>query len=272
MKKIGLLLCSIIGIVLFNSCASLAADHGYFPAGQEPTNGFATINVKPYLSVTHIDNTPVDSSLNMYRPEVFTIEPGLHTFTIKYNDGYKWNTQDLLAKVEKDKTYTVTYKIGSSGSAVRIYYHLIDSETSKAVELDKNALAGKAKNVISQFINAVLNPTMKGTDKTVIEENDEYILTSLPNMKYELLNKKTNAVQKGYRGFETDFRLFKGTVYLYETDSVSSIEEFLKTNFKTDSKIIFEVTDCDSKTVTYTYVKPEELAGKTIKFDIRVKD
>ena len=113
---------------------------------------------------------------------------------------------------------------------------------------------------------------MEGTDKTVIEENDEYILTSLPHMKYELKDKKTDTLQKGFRGFVTDFTFKKGTVYLYETNTISSKEEFLKTDYQSDSKIILEVTDCDSKTVTYTYVKPENMAGKTVTFKISVKD
>lgn len=279
MKKISLILGIITALVIFNSCASLPVlDHGFY-SDKDEEKETATVIVDPYIDVTGIDKTSGifatgikswSSKSNLKQVQAFKLNEGIHTLSLKYNSGiqYTISSQLIIGQFKANKEYKIIYKINKSN----ISFDIIDTETNESAKLDTEALKGKSKNVISQFINAVLNPTMKGTDKTVIEENDDYTLTNLPDMKYELLNKKTGTTEKGFRGFMTDFSFKKGTVYLYETDTISTKDEFLKSDYQKTSKTILEVTDCDSKTVTYTYVKPDNLAGQTIKFNISVKD
>ncbi len=279
MKKISSILGIITALVIFNSCASLPVlDHGFYSDNEEQKE-VATVIVDPFIEVTGIDKTSDTfatgikswkSKANVKQVQEFKLNEGVHTISLKYNSGTQYTifSQQIIGQFKANKEYKITYKINSTS----ISFDVIDTETNESAKLDTDALQGKSKNVISQFINAVLNPTMEGTDKTVIEENDDYVLTNLPGMKYELLNKKTGAVEKGFRGFVTDFSFKKGTVYLYETNTISTKDEFLKSDYQKTSKTIFEVTDCDLKTVTYTYVKPDNLAGQTIKFNVSVKD
>jgi len=279
MKNCILVICTIVGLLLLNSCASLPVlDQGFYSDGEEQQE-VAKITVDKYLIITGIDKTSGtlargiktwENKKSSDQIQEFTLNKGVHTISVEYNDGAKYTafSEVLIANFEANKEYKVISTINSK----KVTYDIIDTETSKSAVLDLDSLHGKTENVISKFINAVINPTMEGVDKTVIEENDDYILTALPNMKYELINKKDNSVEKGYRGFITDFSFKKGTVYLYETDSISTKEEFLKTDYTKTSQIILEVKDCDLKTVTYTYVKPENLAGKTITFTISVQE
>ena len=279
MKKIISILCSLVGLIIINACASTSVlDHGYYSAGAVQ-GSTAKITVDKNLEITGIDTSSHIAAFGVKgwskksRPgqiQEFTINEGVHSISVRFNSGNLFTSfsKVLIAKFEAHKEYKIIYNINKNN----VVYDIIDVQTAESVLLDMDSLQGKTKNIISQFINAVLNPTMEGTDKTVVEENDEYILTSLPHMKYELKDKKSNTIQKGFRGFVTDFTFKKGTVYLYETNTISSKEEFLKIDYKADSKIILEVTDCDSKTVTYTYVKPEYMAGKTVTFKISVKD
>ena len=279
MKKISSIFAIIAALAALSSCASLPVlDHGFYSDDEEQKE-VATIFVDPYIEVTGIDKTSGNfatgikgwaAKSSVRQIQEFTLNAGVHTISLKYNSGSQYTifSQQVIGQFKANKEYKIIYNINNSS----ISYDIIDTETNESAKLDTEALQGKSKNVISQFINAVLNPTMEGTDKTVIEENDDYVLTNLPGMKYELLNKKTGAVEKGFRGFVTDFSFKKGTVYLYETDTISTKDEFLKTDYQKTSKTILEVTDCDLKTVTYTYVKPDNLAGQTIKFNINQKD
>lgn len=276
MKKNILKIAMLTGILIFTSCMSTlpVLDHGFYSDG-ETQKAVAKIIVDKNIEITGIDKkssvfaTGVEEwnrKKAFSQQQSFTINAGTHTISVKFNSGSKYVlfSQVLVAQFEAEKEYMITCEI--TGTSVT--YDIINTETSETAVLDLDSLKGKKENPISQFINAVLNPTMEGTDKTVIEENDDYILTSLPHMKYELLNKKDGSIQKGFRGFITDFTFKKGTVYLYETDSITSKEEFLETDYQNTSKIVLEVEDCDQKTVTYKYIKPEELAGQTITFNI----
>ena len=173
----------------------------------------------------------------------------------------------LVALLEEGYDYQITYYISGS----KVDYDIVNLQNLESVQLDQETLAGNTQNKMSNFISAVLNPTMEGSDQTVIEENDEYILKSLPEMKYELFNKKTSETERGYRGFITDFTFKKGTVYLYATDEFANKDEFLDSDYEKEAQTVLEVYDCDKKTVTYTYVKPESKKGEKITFNISVE-
>ncbi len=279
MKKVFFAFAMLAGLLVFTSCGSTAVvlNHGFYSDG-EPLTEVATVTVDKNLEITGIDKSSSVFAIGVEgwsrkvkdsQLQEFTINQGVHTISVKFRSGSRYAifSKVLIAQFEADKNYLITYEINGKS----VIYDIINMESSESAVLDVDALQGKAKNPISQFINAVLNPTMEGTDKTVIEVNDDYVLTSLPQMRYELKNKKNGSVQKGFRGFETDFTFKKGTVYLYETNTVSSKEEFLKTDYQKTSAIVLEVVDCDQKTVTYKYVKPEEMAGKTVTFTISVE-
>ena len=278
MKKfIKLCLLSIFVYLVF-SCASTPLNHGYYPAELTETDAVVKVIVDKNLELTGIDDSSSNYAVGVEgwaikifpsQKQEFYVKPGVHTFSVKYDDGnqYVLFSKVLVALLEEGNDYQITYRI--SGSSVD--YDIINLNTSESVILDQEALAGNAKNTMSNFIAAVLNPTMEGTDKTVIEENEDYILKSLPNMKYEFINKKTNEVEKGFRGFVTDFFFKEGTVYLYETDTIESKDEFLETDYQTTSKTVLKVDQCDKETVTYIYVKPEEKKDQKITFNISVE-
>ena len=79
------------------------------------------------------------------------------------------------------------------------------------------AMQGTGGSVMSNFIDAVLNPTMDEVGKTVIQENDDFILTTYPALKFELYNKKTGVTESGMRTFITDFSFKSGTEPLAQT-------------------------------------------------------
>ena len=279
MKKNVFIALSVAASLMLVSCASMPSsssvlNHGYYTEG-ETQDEVAKVIVSGNLEITGIDKSSAvfasgvegwSKKSNAKQLQEFTINPGIHTLSVRFNSGAQYTifSKVMIAQFVANKEYKVVYKI-SNGS---VDYDVIDTETSESVILDVDSMQGKTDNFMSQFIKAVLNPTMEGTDKTVIEENDDFVLTNLPNMKYELKNKKTNEVEKGFRGFVTDFSFKKGTVYLYETDTIETKDEFLKTDYQKTSKTVLEVVACDTKTVTYKYVKPENLAGTTIKFNI----
>lgn len=71
--------------------------------------------------------------------------------------------------------------------------------------------------------------------------------------------------------FVTDFSFKSGTVYFCVAD-ITDKDEFLNSDYANNSKYVLEVTACDRDTATYNYKKPEEKAGQTVKFDVRVKE
>ena len=201
--------------------------------------------------------------------QIFRLSPGVHTVSVKFNDGNRYTmfSNVLIINLAEGNQYKIIYSIDSSS----VNYDCINSDTLESVKLDRSALAGNGESVMSAFIGAVLNPTMDDVGQTVIQENDDYILTTYPGLKFELTDKATGTVEKGMTTFVTDFTLTSGTVYLCVTD-ITDKDEFLNSDYKNNSKYIYTVTACDRKTVTYTYVKPEAKEGQTVTFNVSVKE
>ena len=289
MKKMKILMATaaIAVCVILSSCASMGGaseplDQGYYPAGEEPETS-VEITVAGNLSITGIDDG-LDTSLHMYtqtvpgwqvkykksREQLFRLSPGVHTVSVCYDNGQQYTlfANTMVINLQEGNSYKITYDIINGSSVV---YDCINADTLESVKLDRAALAGKSESTMSAFIGAVLNPTMDDVGQTVIQENDDYILTTYPGLKFELLDKATGTVEKGMTTFVTDFTLTSGTVYLCVTDMTDK-DEFLNSDYANNSKYVLTVTACDRKTVTYTYVKPEAKEGQTVTFNVSVKE
>ena len=281
MKKITLLITAAL-CVLFVSCASMGGaseplDQGFYPAGQEAESSVEII-VDSNLVITGIDDKANNFAMGVEgwsgkksakQQQLFRLSPGVHTVSVKFNDGNRYTmfSNVLILNLEKGNQYKITYTIGDGS----VNYDCINVDTLESAKLDRAALAGNGESVMSAFIGAVLNPTMDDVGQTVIQENDDYILTTYPGLKFELTDKATGTTEKGMTTFVTNFSLTSGTVYLCVTDMTDK-DEFLNSDYQNNSQYIFTVTACDRKTVTYTYKKPEEKAGKTITFNVSVKE
>ena len=125
-------------------------------------------------------------------------------------------------------------------------------------------------NMLSIYIRNVMNPTMDGADNTVHLENDEFILLFEPDMVYTQINKKTENIIQGRRGFIMNIIMTEGKLYLYETDIESmSRQQFLASDYRNNSQTILVPINCTGDTVTYLYERPIELRGNEITFTIR---
>jgi len=286
MKKLALVMAAAL-TVLFVSCASMGGtveplDQGYYPAGEEVENSVEII-VGPNLTITAIDDGQ-DTKLHMYtetvpgwtakikksREQLFRLSPGVHTVSVCFDNGQQYTifANTMIIMLQEGNQYKITYDIINGSSVV---YDCVNADTLESAKLDRAALAGNGQSVISAFIDAVLNPTMDEVGQTVIQENDDFILTTYKGLKFELTDKASGTTEKGMRTFVTDFTMTSGTVYLCVTDMTDK-DEFLNSDYANNSKYVLEVTACDRDTATYTYKKPEEKAGQTVKFDVRVKE
>ena len=281
MKKLALIMAAAL-TVLFVSCASMGGtveplDQGFYPAGQEAESSVEII-VDSNLVITGIDDKANNFAMGVEgwsgkksakQQQLFRLSPGVHTVSVKFNDGNRYTmfSNVLILNLEKGNQYKITYTIGDGS----VNYDCINVDTLESAKLDRAALAGNGESVMSAFIGAVLNPTMDDVGQTVIQENDDYILTTYPGLKFELTDKKTGKTEKGMRTFVTNFTMTTGTVYLYVTDMTDK-DEFLNSDYANNSQYIFTVTACDRKTVTYTYKKPDDKAGQTITFNVSVKE
>ena len=289
MKKIKILLVAALTsvCVILSSCASMGGtseplDQGFYPAGEEVENSVEII-VGPNLTIAAIDDGQ-DTKLHMYtetvagwtvktkksREQLFRLSPGVHTVSVCFDNGQQYTlfANTMIIMLQEGNQYKITYEIINGSSVV---YDCINTDTLESAKLDREALAGNGQSVISAFIDAVLNPTMDEVGKTVIQENDDFILTTYKGLKFELTDKASGTTEKGMTTFVTDFSFKSGTVYLYVTDMTDK-NEFLNSDYANNSQYVLEVSACDRKTVTYTYQKPESKKGQTVTFNISVKE
>lgn len=289
MKKIKILLVAALTsvCVILSSCASMGGtseplDQGFYPAGEEVENSVEII-VGPNLTIAAIDDGQ-DTKLHMYtetvagwtvktkksREQLFRLSPGVHTVSVCFDNGQQYTlfANTMIIMLQEGNQYKITYEIINGSSVV---YDCINTDTLESAKFDREALAGNGQSVISAFIDAVLNPTMDEVGKTVVQENDDFILTTYKGLKFELTDKASGTTEKGMTTFVTDFSFKSGTVYLYVTDMTDK-NEFLNSDYANNSQYVLEVTACDRQTVTYTYQKPESKKGQTVTFNISVKE
>ncbi len=284
MKKITLLLTAAICFA-FISCASLGGtleplDHGFYPAGQE-TEKSVEIIVGANLKINGIDNnekslyfytdsiTGWQAKKNPAQEQIFRLSPGVHVIYVSFDNGrqYTMFANNMIINLVEGNQYKITGEI----SGQSIVYDCINTDTLESAKLDRATLEGNSTNTMSTFIAAVLNPTMNEVGKTVIQENEDFILTTYPGLKFELTDKASGKTEKGMTTFVTDFSFKSGTVYFCITD-ITDTNEFLSSDYRNNSKYIFTVKACDGKTVTYTWQKPENKAGSDITFNVSVKE
>ncbi len=281
MKKITLLMAAALCLLLA-SCASTSAaseplDQGFYPAGEE-AEASVEIIVASNLIITGIDDkadtfaTGVSgwkNKKNARQKQLFRLSPGVHTISVKFNDGSRYTlfSNVMIVNLVEGNQYNITYSIDGNS----VLYDCVNADTLESAKLDNEALSGTGETVVAGFIDAVLKPTMDDVGQTVIQENDDYIITTYPGLMFEITDKKTGATEKGMRTFVTDFSFKSGTVYYCITDMTDK-NEFLNSDYKNNSQYIFTVTACDRKTVTYTYQKPDDKAGQTVTFNISVKE
>lgn len=271
MKKSIFLLAAIIMLCALTGCQT-TQNHGVISLYPDNTN-LATVTFDRFVVVESIDGENVAWGNSWNTADAVQLDAGVHTFGLMYHDNngqYTKEPQSVIVLLETGKSYNVTPAI----NFLWVNFNVQESESGKSVTLDIDTLYGEAEdeNFMSNFIDAVLNPTMEGEDKTVIEEGDDFILYNEPDMRFTLVDKTTGEIKTGHRGFVTDFTFTSGTVYLKFDDGEVTKDEFLSSNYQEDADIIMIVTDCDKKTVTYTYVKPDDLKGKIITLNISQKD
>ena len=284
MKKNTLLLTAAI-CFSFISCASMGGsleplDQGFYPADQEAEKSVEVI-VSENLRINGIDDTEkklffytdsVTGWKNKARPaqeQIFRLSPGAHVIYVSFDNGkqYTMFANTMVVNFVEGNQYKIIYAI--EGSSVK--YDCINADTQESAKLDLATLEGSSGNTMSNFIAAVLNPTMDEVGKTVVQENDDYILTTYPGLKFELKDKASGKTEKGMTTFVTDFSFKSGTVYFCVTD-ITDKDEFLASDYKNNSQYIFTVKACDGKTATYIWQKPEDKADTSITFNVSVKD
>ncbi len=271
MKKSVFLLASIVMLCALTGCQT-TQNHGVISMYPDNTN-LATVTFDRFVVVESIDGENVAWGNSWNTADAVQLDAGVHTFGLKYHDKdgmYTKEPQAVIVLLETGKSYKVSPVI----NFLWVNYSVVETETQKSVLLDLDTLYGEAEdeNYMSNFIDAILNPTMEGVDQTVVEEGDDFILYNEPDMKFTLVDKATGEIKTGHRGFVTDFTFTSGTVYLKFDDGTVTSDEFLESNYQEDADIIMIVTDCDKKTVTYTYIKPDDLKGKIITLNISQKD
>jgi hypothetical protein len=209
------------------------------------------------------------SKVRPAQEQIFRLSPGAHVIYVSFDNGrqYTMFANTMIVNLVEGNQYKITCVI--DGSSVK--YDCINVDTLESAKLDMATLEGNSANTMSNFIAAVLNPTMDEVGKTVIQENDDYILTTYPGLKFELTDKATGKTEKGMTTFVTDFSFKSGTVYFYVTDMTNK-DEFLASDYKNNSQYIFTVKACDGKTATYIWQKPEDKADTSITFNVSVED
>lgn len=271
MKKVLLLLTAIIMLCALTGCQT-TQNHGVISSNPDNTD-FATVIFEHYVVIESIDGENVAWGNSWGTDDVVQLDAGVHTFGLMYHDNqgqYTEEPQDVIVLLEAGEEYTVSPVI----TFLWVNFSVTNTATQSSVVLDLDTLYGQAENenFMSNFIDAILNPTMEGEDKTVVEEGEDFILYNEPDMKFTLVDKVTGEIKTGHRGFVTDFTFTSGTVYLKFDDGTVTKDEFLASDYQEDADIIMIVTDCDKKTVTYTYIKPDDLKGKVITLTISQKD
>ena len=165
---------------------------------------------------------------------------------------------------EKNKEYTIRrYEIG-----YKVNIDVFENSNKKSVKLDLSKLQGSDSDALSAYIQYVLNPTMEGEDKTVVLDNNNWKLTFLPDMIFTLEDKETNKILEGRNGFQMDFAIKDGKVYLLVVDpKTMTKEQFLNdSDYVNTSRIILVPISCDSEKVTYKVIKPEDMANQELDF------
>lgn len=278
MKKSIFVFTACIIILTLTGCQPIM-NHGVLSADPDSAS-LITITFERYVITESIDNADLDWESNINGKDVVQIDSGAHSFGLLYHDNqgkYTQTPQTVTALFEAGKSYKVVPVV----SFMEVHFDVINEATQESVLVDiKDSVTKAETDYLPAYIASVIAPVgepVTGDDgtaslKTVIEEGDDFILYDEPDMRFTFVDKKSGEVKTGHRTFIPDFTMTGGTVYLKFDDGSVTKEAFLESNFQETSDIVLIVTGCDKKTVTYTYIKPDDLKGKVITLTITQKD
>jgi hypothetical protein len=257
---------------MFFSCMTVQppVDRGIIDQSNTTESELITLNIDQYINIVSLDGKDIkwNKPNQSIREQFVKLNPGVHTFSVKYNDGNQFSIFPLtvVGNLEKSQNYLIKGNVkGNSLSVV-----IINAVTKEDVTLNMKKLNGDDSGILSTYIKYVLNPTMEESNKSIQLENDTSIIIYKPNMTYTKQDKKTGTIVSGYRGFIMDFTMKNGKVYLLETDiSKMSKDEFLnKSEYENKAQEIMIPVKCSEKSVTYKYVKPDNKKDQEETFSI----
>jgi hypothetical protein len=260
----------IAATLLATSCMSMKPmDVGVFNPKHEVADTSSTINVDSAVRLFKVDGTKVGWGDEQGRPKIIArLVPGFHTFSASFDDGqrHSYFPLDFFAQLEPNAEYNVIAVIEGD----KFHFDVVDAATKQSVILDLVKLQGKKKDMVSQFIKYVLNPTMDEVKHTVKLENDSTVVLLGPDLAYSQTDKGTGAKTAGRHGFEMSFTMTSATLYLFETDLAKmSSKEFLdNSNYQEKATIAWTPLECSATSVTFQIVRPAARAGEKLKFSI----
>jgi hypothetical protein len=260
-------------------------DRGIYNPANAPESELVTFHIDRFLNVETMDNQSVgwQNTTNWqdtYRkPQTVQIPSGVHTFTVKYNDGRRSSTFSITtsATFEATKEYIIKGSILGERVEIGIF------EISNGEESTLNLNTVQA-DVLSKYSKYILDPTKDEVGNSVKLENNEMIILHKPDLSYILTDKKTGKVSEGRWGFivefpklsekggiglNVDFSRMIGKAYLLEMDITKmSKDQLQKIKYTETSQIILVPVKCNAESVTYKYEKPENIKDTEVTFSI----
>ncbi|WP_144082909.1 hypothetical protein [Salinispira pacifica] len=281
MKNLFRLLFVLIGLALLGSCASMNNLGQYVPENMDSSE-MVQLTISGSVGVSSINGESVDwpvSSL-MRIGRMVELPAGYYRFSVSYDDGhvYTFGTSPVYAKLEPGRSYRLYGRKGLSSN--RINYRVTDTiSNDDAVVLEEEYRAAHSSSteqgdiqVIGSYITHVLNHTMDEVGNTVILENEQMILVFQPDLLFTMLDKSTNEITEGRRGFNMNLNTKVGKSYLLFVDpDEMSKDEFLEnSNYPTEAEWAMIPTSASAEQIIYTIERPVERKGEAIPFSITV--
>ncbi|MDR2658389.1 MAG: hypothetical protein LBC27_00150 [Spirochaetaceae bacterium] len=257
----------VTGALAFAALAFLCScdvpvDRGVFNPANVPADQLVKLVISPNLAISKVDNYQVFWTRpdNNYSQTV-KISPGIHMFEINYNDGTTWTIQPIsvVAKFVTGKEYKITQTIQGASIAIKITYD--ENGTEQSALFNMNSLSDD-DGPLAVYVKTVFNPTLANPEASILLSNDSTDILFEHDLVYRKTDKNTGSKTEGRYAIEMDFTL-GGRIYFLEANlSELSSEAFLAGNFRQDAQVIATPVQCDGKTVTYRYSKPESMAGQ----------
>jgi hypothetical protein len=243
-------------------------DRGVFNPTSVAPDQLVEVRIAPNLAISKVDNYQVYWTRpdNNYS-QVVKMSPGIHMFEIQYNDGNTWTMQPIsaIAKFVTGSRYTINQSISGANIAIQISAKKGGVEESALFNM--NSLSND-DGPLAAYVKSVFNPTLVNAEgKTLLTNDSEEILFE-HDLVYHKTDKKTGKKTEGRYAIEMDFAM-GGRIYFFEIPlNTLSSEDFLASNFRQTAQIVASPVQCDGKTVTYQYSKPESIAGQEAVYSI----
>lgn len=269
----------LIVVVLSTACLSTSGttgtkisvvDRGEYNPKLVSKEELCTLNIDKFVGVSKFDDEKVAWFLpkKELAPQEVIIPSGLHVLSVNYNDGDRFTLPfPVVGLFVKGKEYSLTARIDGK----RVKVDIVDTETGDSIMLDTAKLKGEDPSILSTYIKKILNPTMDEVGHSVVLENDDYRITFLPDMVFNLEVKKTGEKVIGRKGFEMDFSMKSGKSYLLISDvSKMSRDDFLtKSNYKENAQYIYTVSEISETEIVLKFEKQKDLSDTILQFKYR---